>query len=286
MSLLAVENLRVTFPTPSGPSEAVRGVSFTLGSERLAIVGESGSGKTTMGRAILRLIRPPARVDADTLSFDGENLLALSERRMRTLRGARISMIMQDPRYSLNPIMRVGEQMSEMVRVHRRTSRRRTREQVAEMLRAVRIRDVDRVMGAYPHELSGGMGQRVVIATMLLPEPDIVIADEPTSALDATVEREVLAVLDELVARRHGRSGMGLILISHDLRLVSRFCDRVLVVYRGRIVEEIEAARLAEARHPYTRGLLECLPRIGAREGGRARPLPTLDRAAPWTLER
>ena len=287
MTLLTVENLRVSFPTPSGPFEAVRGVSFSLGSERLGIVGESGSGKTMTGRSILRLIRPPGRVTADVMRFDGQDLLTLPERRMRRLRGTRISMVMQDPKYSLNPVMRIGDQMVEVLKVHERISRRRARDRAAEMLDAVQIRDVGRVMRAFPHEVSGGMGQRIMIATMLIPEPDLLIADEPTSALDVTVEREVLAILDKLVAERQskrgeGRNGMGLIFISHDLRLVSRFCDRVLVMYRGRVVEEIEAARLDEAQHPYTRGLLNCLPRIGDKVDGRARPLATLDRDESW----
>ena len=289
MTLLAVRNLRVTFDTPSGPFEAVRGVSFTLGSERLGIVGESGSGKTMTGRSILRLVRPPGRVEADAMTFDGQDLLRLSERRMRALRGTRIAMVMQDPKYSLNPVMRIGDQMTEGLRVHERVSRRRARERAAEMLEQVQIRDVDRVLRAFPHEVSGGMGQRIMIAMMLIPDPDLLIADEPTSALDVTVEREVLAILDQLVVERQGQSGMGLIFISHDLRLVSRFCDRVLVMYRGQVVEEIAAASLHEARHPYTRGLLECLPRIGDREGtdpdAPVRPLATLDRDDAWAVQ-
>ena len=216
------------------------------------------------------------------MTFDGRDLLTLSERRMRALRGTRIAMVMQDPKYSLNPVMRIGDQMVEGLRVHERVSKRRARLRAAEMLEQVQIRDVDRVLRAYPHEVSGGMGQRIMIAMMLIPNPDLLIADEPTSALDVTVEREVLAILDKLVRERQGRTGMGLIFISHDLRLVSRFCDRVLVMYRGRVVEEIEAARLHEATHPYTRGLLDCLPRIGDRVDGRARPLATLDRDDAW----
>ena len=284
--LLEIDNLRVTFDTPSGPVEAVRGVSFQLGSERLGIVGESGSGKTMTGRSILRLVRPPGRVEADAMRFRGTDLLGLSARGMRKMRGARISMVMQDPKYSLNPVMRVGDQMIEVLRTHRSISRRDARDRAAEMLEAVQIRDVGRVMAAYPHEVSGGMGQRIMIATMLIPEPDLLIADEPTSALDVTVEREVLAILDKLVAERQGRNGMGLIFISHDLRLVGRFCDRVLVMYRGQVVEEIEAVRLDEARHPYTRGLLACLPRIGDKVNGRAPPLATLEREDAWGVRR
>ena len=277
MSLLEVENLRVSFATETGEVEAVRGVSFTLGRERLGIVGESGSGKTVTGRSVLRLIRPPGRIAADRMIFDGQDLMAAGEREMRALRGRRIGMVMQDPKYSLNPVMTVGEQLTEGLRRRDRTGRAEARRKAIAALEAVQIRDPDRVMGAYPHELSGGMGQRVMIAMMLIPEPDLLIADEPTSALDVTVQAEVLAILDGLVRER----GMGLIFISHDLRLVARFCDRVLVMYRGRVVEEIAAADLMAARHPYTQGLLDCLPRIGGDRG----PLPVLDRSGGWASE-
>ncbi|MEM6487615.1 MAG: ABC transporter ATP-binding protein [Pseudomonadota bacterium] len=274
MSLLQVQDLSVTFQTPAGPVEAVRGVSFTLDRERLGIVGESGSGKTMTGRSVLRLVRPPGRIEATRLAFDGVDLLAASERQMRALRGQRIAMVMQDPKFSLNPVMQVGRQLTEGLRLRDRMSEREAHAKAEAALDAVQIRDVARVMEAYPHELSGGMGQRVMIAMMLIPEPDLLIADEPTSALDVTVQAEVLAILDALVRER----GMGLIFISHDLALVSRFCDRVLVMYRGRVVEELAARDLGAARHPYTQGLLGCLPRIGGPRG----PLPGLDRDAAW----
>jgi peptide/nickel transport system ATP-binding protein len=274
MSLLEVENLRVTFSTETGPVEAVRGVSFQLGRERLGIVGESGSGKTMTGRAVLRLIRPPGKIQTDRMIFDGQDLSKASERDMRALRGRRIAMVMQDPKYSLNPVMRVGDQLTEGLRQRDRLGTAEARKKALAALEAVQIRDPERVMDAYPHELSGGMGQRVMIAMMLIPEPDLLIADEPTSALDVTVQAEVLSILDGLVRER----GMGLIFISHDLRLVARFCDRVLVMYKGRVVEELVARDLMAAQHPYTRGLLNCLPRIG---GSRA-PLPGLDRTGTW----
>ncbi|NGM47348.1 ABC transporter ATP-binding protein [Rhodobacter sp. SGA-6-6] len=277
MSLLEVQNLRVTFDTETGPVQAVRGVSFSLGRERLGIVGESGSGKTMTGRSVLRLIRPPGRIAADRMVFDGQDLMRASERDMRALRGKRIGMVMQDPKYSLNPVMTVGEQLTEGLRRRDRIRGAEARAKAVAALEAVQIRDPDRVMAAYPHELSGGMGQRVMIAMMLIPEPDLLIADEPTSALDVTVQAEVLSILDALVRDR----GMGLIFISHDLRLVGRFCDRVLVMFKGRVVEELEARRLTEARHPYTRGLLNCLPRIG----GPREPLPGLDRSGDWAKE-
>jgi peptide/nickel transport system ATP-binding protein len=274
MTLLDVQNLRVTFDTETGPVQAVRGVSFSLDRERLGIVGESGSGKTMTGRAVLRLIRPPGRIEADRMVFDGQDLMQASERDMRALRGKRIGMVMQDPKYSLNPVMTVGDQLTEGLRRRDGLGRRDAEAKAIAALTAVHIRDPARVMEAYPHELSGGMGQRVMIAMMLIPEPDLLIADEPTSALDVTVQAEVLSILDGLVRER----GMGLIFISHDLRLVARFCDRVLVMYKGKVVEELLAKNLLDAQHPYTRGLLNCLPRIGGPRG----PLPALDRSGAW----
>lgn len=274
MSLLSVKNLRVTFDTEAGRVEAVRGVSFSLGRERLGIVGESGSGKTMTGRSVLRLIRPPGRIEADEMTFDGIDLTAASQKQMRALRGPRMAMVMQDPKYSLNPVMKVGAQLTEGLRLRDRLSKKDAYAKAIEALTAVQIRDPERVMQAYPHELSGGMGQRVMIAMMLIPNPDLLIADEPTSALDVTVQAEVLSILDDLVKTR----GMGLIFISHDLRLVARFCDRVLVMYKGKIVEELAAKDLLNAKHPYTQGLLNCLPRIG----GTREPLPSLDRDAAW----
>ncbi|WP_308917974.1 ABC transporter ATP-binding protein [Jannaschia sp. LMIT008] len=256
--LLDVRDLHVRFPTRQGVFEAVRGVSFTLGRERLGIVGESGSGKSMTGRAILRLIRPPGQVEAARIALEGTDLQSLSERDMRKVRGQRISMVMQDPKFSLNPVMRVGDQLIEAYRLHRRGGRAAAHRAAVEMLEAVSIADPDRVMRAYPHEVSGGMGQRIMIAMMLIPDPRILIADEPTSALDVSVQRQVLTIMDDLVRDR----GMGLIFISHDLNLVAEFCDRILIMYAGRVVETCEASRLHEARHPYTRGLLDALPRL------------------------
>ena len=272
--LLTVEDLRVTFPTRQGPSEVVRGVTFSLGRERLGIVGESGSGKSQTGRAILGLTPPPGRATARTLDFDGIDLRAASPATWRKLRGARMSMVMQDPKFSLNPVMTVGKQVMEALKFGARETRAEAKARALAMLEAVQIRDPERVFRAYPHELSGGMGQRAMIAMMLVTEPDLLIADEPTSALDVTVQVEVLRILDRLVTER----GMGLIFISHDLSLVSSFCDRVLVMYAGRVVEELKASELNRAQHPYTRGLMNCLPKI---TGGQ-RPLPTLERDAAW----
>jgi peptide/nickel transport system ATP-binding protein len=273
--LLTVESLRVRFPSRTGFTEAVRGVSFTVGREKLGIVGESGSGKSMTGRALLRLVPPPGEVTADRISFDGNDLLNASERKMREIRGQRISMVMQDPKFSLNPVMTVGRQIAEAYRVHTRASRSEARRRTLEMLEAVRIRDPERVFDLYPHEVSGGMGQRIMIAMMLIPDPDLLIADEPTSALDVTVQMQVLAIMDELCGSR----GMGLIFISHDLNLVASFCDRILIMYAGRVVESCRASELHAAKHPYTRGLLDSLPRLDD-----DRPeLPVLTRDPAWT---
>lgn len=258
MSLLEVENLWVRFPTRQGIFNAVRGVSFALERERLGIVGESGSGKSMTGRAILRLIRKPGIVESDAIRLEGRNLLELSEPEMRKVRGQKISMVMQDPKFSLNPVMTIGDQIMESYLLHNNTSKAQARAKAIAMLEAVSIRDPERVMRAYPHEMSGGMGQRIMIAMMLIPNPQILIADEPTSALDVSVQRQVLDIMDGLVKER----GMGLIFISHDLNLVSEFCDRVLIMYAGRIVEVCDADKLHQAKHPYTQGLLNSLPRL------------------------
>ncbi|HYF57025.1 MAG TPA: ABC transporter ATP-binding protein, partial [Salinarimonas sp.] len=211
--LLVVDDLRVAFPNREGAFvEAVRGVSFGLGRERLGVVGESGSGKSQTGRAILGLTPPQARVTAGRLAFDGIDLLSCSPRQRRDLRGGRIGMVLQDPKFSLNPVMTIGAQIVETLRAHESVSRREARERALAMLAAVQIDRPERVFGLYPHEVSGGMGQRAMIAMMLVADPDLLIADEPTSALDVTVQLQVLKILDRLVSER----GMGLIFISHD----------------------------------------------------------------------
>jgi peptide/nickel transport system ATP-binding protein len=257
-TLLTVEDLEVTYPGRTGVTRAVRNASFSLGRERLGVVGESGSGKTTMGRALLGLLPRKAKVTAKTMSYEGTNLLANSERDWQRLRGRRMSMVMQDPKYSLNPVKTVGKQIGETALLHLKSDRRDAQLRVLRMLEAVQIRDPELVYGLYPHQLSGGMGQRVMIAMMLIAEPDLLIADEPTSALDVTVQNEVLRILDDLVRDR----GMGLIMISHNLTMVSSFCDRVLIMYAGRIVEEIAARDLGRAQHPYTRALVAATPSL------------------------
>jgi len=272
--LLDIEDLNVTFTMRKQTVRAVRGISFSMGREKLGIVGESGSGKSVTGRSILGLIRPPGKVTARRLWFDGIDLLGAGRSTVRKIRGGRISMVMQDPKYSLNPVMTVGKQIAEAYRIHAKASRAGAREKALEMLEAVRIRDPERVYRAYPHEVSGGMGQRIMLAMMLIPDPDLLIADEPTSALDVTVQLQLLAILDDLVTER----GMGLIFISHDLELVASFCDRVVIMYAGQIMEICEAKNLERARHPYTRGLLNCLPKIDRGRG----ELPVLNRDPAW----
>jgi peptide/nickel transport system ATP-binding protein len=252
----------------------VRGVSFELARERLGIVGESGSGKSTIGLAILRLLPRSARLTARGLSLHGTDLLNATEEVMRTVRGRRISMVLQDPKYSLNPVMTVGQQIAESYRLHSHASATQAKSKTLEMLEAVRIRDPERVYRLYPHEVSGGMGQRVMIAMMLIPEPELLIADEPTSALDVTVQGQLLVLIDELIQRRR----MGLILISHNLKLVSSYCDRVVVLYAGRVMETLKASELTSAKHPYTRGLLACRPLIDHQQP----ELPQLVRDPAW----
>jgi peptide/nickel transport system ATP-binding protein len=256
--LLEVEDLNVSFPSRGGVVRAVRGIGFSLARERLGIVGESGSGKSTAGRAILGLIAPPGEVRAKRLTFAGQDLRSLDRRQWRSLRGRRMSLVLQDPKFSLNPVIKVGYQIMETYLLHNQVTKQQARRRALDMLEAVKIRDPETVFHLYPHQLSGGMGQRVMIAMMLIAEPDLLIADEPTSALDVTVQNHVLRILDDLVAER----GMGLIFISHNLTVVSSFCDRVLVMYGGRILEECRASALHQARHPYTRALLAAAPSL------------------------
>ena len=275
--MLIVEDLRVAYPDRQGAlHEVVRGVSFTLGTERLGIVGESGSGKSQTGRAIMGLTAKGGQVSARQLNFAGTELLRCTPAERRALRGKRIAMILQDPKYSLDPVMSIGAQIEETLQAHTPSPARVRHDRMLAALAQVGIDDPARVARLYPHEVSGGMGQRAMIAMMLIAGPELLIADEPTSALDVTVQLQVLGILDRLVADR----GMGLIFISHDLRLVSSFCDRVLVMYAGRVVEELAASELKNARHPYTRGLLNCLPKLGRPQ----HPLPVLDRQPEWLL--
>ncbi|AUX80016.1 ABC transporter ATP-binding protein [Sinorhizobium fredii] len=250
--ILSIRDLNVRFGRDA--VAAVTEISFDIGRERVGIVGESGSGKSTTGRAIMRLLPPKAGVTAKTMTFCGEELLGKTERQMDRLRGQEMALIIQDPRYSLNPVLSIGKQIAESARLHLGLKGKDALKAARDMLVRVRISDPDRVVGQYPHQVSGGMGQRVMIAMMLIARPKLVIADEPTSALDVSVRKDVLLLLDELVRENNS----GLILISHDIRMVASFCDRIIIMYRGRIVEELTS--LDEAQHPYTRALIAAMP--------------------------
>ncbi|MDR5831353.1 ABC transporter ATP-binding protein [Caballeronia sp. LP006] len=280
MSLCEIDGLDISFASHDGvPMPAVRGVSLSVErGERLGIVGESGSGKSLTGRALLGLLPQGANWSAKALRFDGQDLLAMKPNERRRLCGTQMSMILQDPKFSLNPVMTVAQQMREtFARQGERLGRKAMRARIVEALSAVHIRDPERVADAYPQELSGGMGQRVMIAMMVFAGPRLLIADEPTSALDVLVSMQVLAVLDEMIERHD----TGLVFISHDLPLVMSFCDRVAVMYGGRIVETCAAADLAHAKHPYTRGLLAANPPLVDPPA----ELPTLRRDPAWLTE-
>jgi len=274
--VLRVEKLCVRYTGAAGDVVALNGIDFEIGRERVAIVGESGSGKSTIGRTIMRLLPESARVSALRMQFRSTDLLRADERLMCTIRGRRIAMVLQDPKYSLNPAMTIGQQIVESYRVHHAGTGAAARRLALEMLERVNIRTPERVFALYPHQVSLGMGQRVMIAMMLIPQPELLIADEPTSALDVTIRAQLLRLLDELIRER----GMALILISHDLNLVASFCDRVLIMYGGSIVETCRAKDLANAQHPYTRGLLGCRPLLGAPKD----VLPTMSRDPSWLL--
>jgi peptide/nickel transport system ATP-binding protein len=275
--LVQVSDLRISFETRDGQVEAVKGVSFEMGRERLGIVGESGSGKSLTARSLLGVLPGEAKVTSTAMSFDGIPIDPQEKSALAGLRGRRIGMVLQDPKFSLNPLMTVSRQITEMYAIHRLGDRRQAREKAVSVLHSVGLTDHERVLGCYPHELSGGMGQRVMIAMMLMTDPDLIVADEPTSALDVTVKLRVLRTLDAMVRQRQ----MGLILISHDLNLVAEFCDRILVMYKGRIVDALAAAELAQTRHPYTRALLDSLPRLNHRVDR----LRIFDREGHWNVQ-
>lgn len=273
--LLVIDNLRVSFPTASGTSEVVSGVSLKLGRERLAVVGESGSGKSVTFRSLVGLLPASAKVSADCMRLNGENLLGLNERDLRALRGRRIGMVIQDPKQGLNPLMTIGRQLAEMLRVHGKAPRRALSGRVHELLAEVHIREPQRVAELYPHQVSGGMAQRAMLAMMLSAEPELLIADEATSSLDAVVRHHILDLIDEQVRLR----GMGLILISHDLDLVANYADRVMIMYAGRVMEELTVTDGALApTHPYTKGLMASSPSLQHL----GRDLPVLRRDPAW----
>ncbi|HWP34226.1 MAG TPA: ABC transporter ATP-binding protein [Thermodesulfobacteriota bacterium] len=267
--LLEVVDLKTYFDTPDGVARAVDGVSFTLqAGETLGLVGESGCGKTVTALSILRLVpEPPGRIVGGAIRFEGRDLLALTEREMQTIRGNRISMVFQEPMTSLNPVFTVGSQIMEAILLHQRVGRREALARTVELLRRVGIAEPERRVHDYPHQLSGGMRQRVMIAMALACTPRLLIADEPTTALDVTIQAQIL----ELIVRLKAELGMAVLLITHDLGVVAETAQRVCVMYAGRIVEAgpVEAI-FAEPRHPYTQGLLGALPRL-ERAGERPR---------------
>jgi len=277
--LLEVKNLQTHFPTRAGLVRAVDGVSFHVGEgELLGLVGESGCGKSITALSIMRLIAPPGKVVGGEIWFAGENLLAASEERMRAIRGDDVAMIFQDPMTSLNPVYTVGEQIAEALRLHRDLNRRQAREAAVEAMREVAIPDPGRRADDYPHQLSGGMRQRVMIAMALACDPKLLIADEPTTALDVTIQAQILELIDELRRTRN----LAVLLITHDLGVVAEVADRVCVMYTGRIVEESPVGELfARPKHPYTEGLLRSVPKLTSAEVGRAERLQTIEGTVP-----
>lgn len=269
--LLSIRNLEVVFPLRSGTVTAIRDVSFDLSKgERIGIVGESGAGKSISAFAILNLISKPGYLSKGRIDFDGVNLAAADEDSLRRIRGNKISMIFQDPMMTLNPVLSIGTQMEETILAHRDVSREEAREISLSKLEAVQIPAAKARMQQYPHQLSGGMRQRVVIAIALLTNPQLIIADEPTTALDVTIQAEIL----ELMLQLCNDFDVGLILITHDLGVVARVTQRILVMYAGRIIEQgLTSEIISRPLHPYTRGLIGALPEM-TRRGARLNQIP------------
>jgi len=271
--MLQVDNLAVSFKTDEGVVRAVRGVSYDVHpGETIGLVGESGSGKSVSNLALMGLVpKPPGKIDGGRALYHGQDLLGLSERQMQTVRGNKIAMIFQDPMTALNRLMTIEQQMAEMTRLHLGLTRKQARQQATEMLELVGISSPAERLRDYPHQFSGGMRQRVMIAMALSCEPDLLIADEPTTALDVTIQAQILELLADLQSRR----GTSIILITHDLGVVAGVCHRVMVMYAGRIVEQANVADLfAAPRHPYTIGLLGSLPRYDGRESELLQAIP------------
>ncbi len=277
--LLEVTNLQTHFPTRAGLVRAVDGVSFYLDSgELLGLVGESGCGKSITALSIMRLIAPPGKIVGGEITFDGKNLLKLSEAEMRQIRGDDIAMIFQDPMTSLNPVFTVGEQIAEALRLHRKLSRKAARAAAIEAMREVSIPDPARRVDDYPHQLSGGMRQRVMIAMALACDPKLLVADEPTTALDVTIQAQILELLDVLRKNRE----LAVLLITHDLGVVAEVADRVAVMYTGRIVEESPVEELfARPKHPYTEGLLRSVPKLTTEHVTKKERLETIEGTVP-----
>jgi oligopeptide/dipeptide ABC transporter ATP-binding protein len=271
--LLAIDRLKACFDLPEGRVRAVEDLSLTLNrGETLALVGESGCGKTACALSVMRLLPAPAgRILGGRILLEGRDLLKVSEREMQKIRGNRISMVFQEPMTSLNPVMAVGKQIGEVLRVHGNPGRAAARAAAKEMIEQVGIPDVTRSYDAFPHEISGGMKQRIMIAMALICRPEVLIADEPTTAVDVTVQAQLLRLLKSL----QNAYGLAILLITHDLSVVSEMADRVAVMYAAKIVERSpRAALLKDPRHPYTRGLFQSLPRMGSDRPGRLVEIP------------
>ena len=276
--LLEVNHLQTHFPTRAGLVRAVNDVSFYLDrGELLGLVGESGCGKSITALSVMRLIAPPGKIFGGQITFDGKDLLKLSEAEMRAMRGDDIAMIFQDPMTSLNPVYTVGEQIAEALRLHRKLSRKAAREAAIAAMREVAIPDPARRVDDYPHQLSGGMRQRVMIAMALACDPKLLIADEPTTALDVTIQAQILELLNELRNTRE----LAVLLITHDLGVVAEVADRVAVMYTGKIVEESPVDELFARRHPYTEGLLQSVPKLTASDVIRKERLSTIEGTVP-----
>ena len=260
--LLSIRSLRTWFYTESGVARAVDGVSFDIGAgETLGIVGESGCGKSVTALSILRLIQPPGRIESGSvIEFEGKDIVTLGDEEIRDIRGNRISMIFQEPMSALNPVFTVGDQVAEVARVHAKMSRKDAWDRAVEMLALTGIPDADSRARQYPHQLSGGMRQRVLIAMALMMKPALVIADEPTTALDVTIQAQILDLLVDL----QKKIGTSILMITHDLGVIAETASRVIVMYAGEIVEEAEVDELfAKPHHPYTEGLIHSMPHIG-----------------------
>jgi oligopeptide/dipeptide ABC transporter ATP-binding protein len=279
-ALLEVKNLRTTFFTSDGAVHAVDNVSFNVRrGEAVALVGESGCGKSVTAMSIMRLVATPGKITAGEIRFKGRDLTKLTERQMRDVRGNDIAMVFQEPMTSLNPVFKIGAQVAEAIRIHRKVGKKEAWKQAGDMLDLVSIPDPHKRLHDYPHQLSGGMRQRVMIAIALSCDPELLIADEPTTALDVTIQAQIMELLTSL----QKKLGLAVLLITHDLGVVAEFCERVVVMYTGRVVEEAPVRDLfANPAHPYTRGLLKSLPSVTAVNTPEARTrLATIEGMVP-----
>ncbi len=279
-ALLEVKNLRTTFYTADGSVDAVDNVSFNVRrGEAVALVGESGCGKSVTAQSIMRLVSVPGKITGGQILFKGRDLAKISEREMRDVRGNDIAMVFQEPMTSLNPVFKIGAQVAEAIRIHRKVGKKEAWKQAGDMLELVSIPDPHKRLHDYPHQLSGGMRQRVMIAIALSCDPELLIADEPTTALDVTIQAQIM----ELLASLQKKLGLAVLLITHDLGVVAEFCERIVVMYTGRVVEEAPVSELfANPAHPYTRGLLKSLPSIEKAVADEAAPRTPAEAHSPY----